>query len=265
MRLAIDLGGTHLRAAVRNDAAPWAHLCKERRPVGFSPQNLVERLTALLDGWQVRPASIGVSVAAVVGDAGRLKASENLGWADAPLGAILRDAFACPVVVETDVYCGAFYELRAGAARNLDSAVYIAVGTAVGHALILGGRVWRGATGAANALGHMVLQPDGAPCYCGHRGCLCTVASGLAQAGETPPPMPLEALAQAVGAAVTLLEPQAVILSGGALNQPWFELDAFAEAVRRFAYPAARLPEIVRSAATDPNLLGADFLALEQI
>ncbi|MDR3440125.1 ROK family protein [Telmatospirillum sp.] len=264
MRLAIDLGGTNLRVGARDGTAAWTHLHRERCQLGFSPQHLVARLHELIRRWQVTPTAIGVSVAAVVVDGGCLRGSENLGWAGVPLGSILHDAFHQPVAIETDVFCGAFYEVRAGAARGLSSALYISVGTGVGHAVILDGKVWRGAAGGANALGHLILQRDGAPCHCGHSGCLCTVASGLAQSDPTPPPKPIEHLAQAIGAAVTFFEPQTVILSGGALNQPWFALDPLVAAISQFAFPAARLPEVVLSPATEPNLLGADYLAMEQ-
>ena len=265
MRLAIDLGGTHLRIGARKDSGAWAHLHRERREPGFSPQHLVARLREFIATWQLAPTAIGVSVAAVVMEDGHLRGSENLGWADVPLGSILRKAFGLPTTIETDVFCGAFYEIRSGAARGLSSALYISVGTGVGHAVIIDGKLWRGAAGGANALGHLTLRPDGTPCYCGHRGCLCTVASGLAQAAAAPPRQPIEYLAQAIGGAVTFFEPHAVILSGGALNQPWFALDPLVAAIPQFAFPAARLPKIVLSPAIEPNLLGADLLALEQL
>lgn len=81
---------------------------------------------------------------------------------------------------------------------------------------------------------------------------------------KRPPSLiPLQALARGIGAAVTLFEPEMVVLSGGALNQPWFDLDRLAPLLPSFAYPASCLPRIVRSTTADPNLRGALHLCME--
>lgn len=266
MRVAVDLGGTHVRAAAGLPAEPWRFAHTSRRPQGMTPEALVGLLGEVFATWNLpggRPRSIGVSVAAVVDRNGILHGSENLGWSTVPLARVLQDAFGCPVGVDTDVFCGALFEAREGAARGVSSALYVGVGTGVGHALIVEGRVWRGAHGGANALGHLVLDRDGPPCYCGNRGCLCQTASGLAQAERPPSIEPLEALAHGLGSAVTLFEPEIVILSGGALNQPWLALDGLAHLLPRFSYPATRLPPLVRSPVPDPNLRGALQLGME--
>lgn len=263
MRIAIDLGGTHVRVAAAASAGGFRRLYKEPRPARFAPDDLVALLRALMADEGEAPRAIGVSVAAVVDREGRLSGSENLGWGGVPLRSILGTAFACPVAVETDVFCGALFEAREGAARGAGSALYLGIGTGVGHALILGGSVWRGAFGGANAFGHLVLDPAGQPCYCGNRGCLCQTASGLAQAGRPASDEPLLALARGIGSLVTLVEPERVILAGGALNQDWFDADRLTAFLPRFAYPAARLPQIVRTRADEPNLRGALHLAME--
>ena len=177
-----------------------------------------------------------------------------------PLAAIVAGAVGRPARVDSDVFCGALYEMRVGHARAASSALYIAVGTGIGHAFVLGGRVWRGAQGRANAMGHMVLWPDGAPCYCGGRGCLCGIASGRAQAVDRPPPGALDALAQAIGIALTLVEPALVILSGGALDQPWCDLEELERRIARFTYPGIVCPPILRSDVPDSSLRGAALL-----
>lgn len=263
MRIALDIGGTSLRIGAAEGGHAWSHSHRADWSGAIRPEEAMDILAARLDGWGIgRPEAIGVSVAAVVGPDGVLVASENLGWRDLPLRGLLEARFACPVIVETDVYCGALFEARTGEARGVGSALYMAVGTGIGHAFILGGRVWVGAGRGANALGHMVIDPGGAECYCGHRGCLCMRASGRAQA-TSPGAEPLDALAHAIGNAVTLVEPERVILSGGALNQPWFDIGALAAAIPAFSYPAAKQPQIVRSTVADPNLCGAVLMTKE--
>jgi predicted NBD/HSP70 family sugar kinase len=265
MRYAIDLGGTHVRVAAAQSGCEWRHQHRSRRPVGMTPADFITLLSDLTREWGTgHPQSIGVSAAAVVNDDGYLVASENLGWKDVPLRGLLMEAFSCPVLVETDVYCGAFYEARMGAAVGKTSALYLGIGTGVGHALIFNGRVWHGAKRGANAFGHSVIDPSGPRCYCGHQGCLCMTASGLAQSDKAADDLPLRHLAHSIGNAVTLVEPECVILAGGALNQPWFDIAKLAELIPNFSYPAALQPQLIRSDAADPNLCGALLLSMEQ-
>lgn len=266
MKLAIDLGGTHLRFGLGTGEGDWSETAMLRRPQGLTPGDLATLAGERLSAWHVAPAAlagIGVSVAATVDAAGRVLRAENLGWTDVPLAAALERALGRPVRVETDVFCGAAYEAAAGAARGARAALYIGVGTGIGHAFILDGTVWRGAEGRASAMGHLVLRPGGPPCYCGNAGCLCQVVSGKAQAQAAPPPAPLEALAQAIGLAATLIDPDRIVLGGGALHQPWFDLDDLVGRLPRFAYPGLSRPRVLRSEAADANLRGAALLLQE--
>ena len=54
---------------------------------------------------------------------------------------------------------------------------YVTIGTGIGGALILDGRLWRGASGFAGEFGHITIDPEGIECACGNIGCLETVAS----------------------------------------------------------------------------------------
>lgn len=260
MILAIDLGGTHLRMAIGDGVGDWGLAHRVRRQPGMDAAGLIAAVGEMLQSWDLpaaRLAGIGVSAAAVVAPDGTIRRAENIGWTDVPLARMLREAFDVPAIVETDVYCGALFEAQHGQARGAASALYVAAGTGVGHALILDGRVWRGAAGGANAIGHMVIERDGVRCYCGNAGCLCPRASGKAQASESAPGGALEALAQALGAALTLIEPETVILAGGALAQPWFDGARLVELLPHFAYPGLVLPRLVTSDVPDPNLRGA--------
>jgi predicted NBD/HSP70 family sugar kinase len=220
----------------------------------------------VLAGWSVNPATldgVGVSAAAVVDEKGTIVRAENIGWRHVQLGRLLADAVGRRTVIDTDVFCGALFETLHGRAQGVGSAIYISVGTGVGHALILDGKVWRGAARGANAMGHMVVRIGGARCYCGNAGCLCSLASGLAQSAEPPAAGAIEALAQAIGSAVTLIEPDLVILAGGALDQPWFDLAALQSLLPLFSYPGLTLPLVVKSDVADSNLRGAALLVKE--
>ena len=262
--LAIDLGGTRLRLAVGHGYGPWTHSATMSRPGSDDATGLISAIRETAAQWaamQQEWSAIGVSIAGIVANGGTVVRAENLGWTDLPLAEELADAFRLPVQVETDVFCGARYEAQIGAGASHRSMLYVALGTGIGHALVIDGQLWRGASGAANALGHMPVTDTGAECYCGGRDCLCLVAGGHAQAGPNPPPGATDALARALAAAITLVEPEIIVLAGGSLSAPWFDLAGLTASVDARRYPGTRQPNIVVSAVNDGNLRGAALIA----
>lgn len=129
---------------------------------------------------------VGVGVPGLVDvDRGAVKHAVNLGvdgeWLR--LRDLLGARLDLPVVVENDVNAAAL------GARSLDGAediVYLSIGTGLAAGLVLGGRLRRGAHGAAGEVGHVCVDPVGTVCQCGQRGCLETVASGSALAAAWP-------------------------------------------------------------------------------
>jgi glucokinase len=83
----------------------------------------------------------------------------------------LRQALGVPVELANDVQVGVMSESALGAGRPYQSMLGIFCGTGVGGGIVLDKELWLG-RGAAGEIGHMVVQPDGAPCPCGRRGCL---------------------------------------------------------------------------------------------
>ncbi len=86
----------------------------------------------------------------------------------------LREKFGVPVLVDNDANLGALAEQWWGASRGVDNSVFIKVATGIGSGHIIGGRIYRGATGTAGEIGHMAIDPNGKLCICGVRGCLAT-------------------------------------------------------------------------------------------
>lgn len=256
MILAVDLGGTSLRIAAGETSRGWRHQRSGPHPEPLTAASVTVAIRDAMRAWRLRAvAGCGIAIAGLVDDGHRtVRRAENLGWREVGLAEHVEAVLGCPVRVDTDVFCGALFEARHGLARGLGSALYVAVGTGIGHAFLIDGRVWRGRAGAANALGHLAMLPAGAACGCGNAGCLCTLASGRVEAAD------LGELARALGIAVTMLEPERVVLSGGALAQPWFDLERLRRLVPGFSYPGAGAVEIERSRVPDPNLRGAACL-----
>lgn len=98
----------------------------------------------------------------------------------------LERRFGAPTWVDNDVNLMALGELRSGLARGVDDFVYVRVGRGIGGGIVSGGRLHRGAQGAAGALGHIkVVENSSIVCRCGSTGCLQTVASGGALLAAT--------------------------------------------------------------------------------
>jgi glucokinase len=89
-----------------------------------------------------------------------------------------------PVFADNDARVALAGEVAWGAARGLQSVVMLTLGKGVGGAALVGGRLLRGHAGAAGNLGHLTIDPNGAACSCGNRGCLETVFSAKAIEGE---------------------------------------------------------------------------------
>jgi glucokinase len=108
----------------------------------------------------------------------------NLAWRDEPVRKQLEDRLERRVIVENDANAAAWAEVRLGAARGEKDVVMITVGTGIGGAIVIDGRLYRGRWGAAGEPGHYRVVPDGRLCGCGNRGCWEQYASGSALVAE---------------------------------------------------------------------------------
>ena len=114
---------------------------------------------------------------------GWIKKTPKPGWSDTPLLPSMQDALGVPVMIDTDVNAAALAEWQLGAAKGLESCVYVTIGTGIGAGLVIGGRLVHGLVHPE--LGHMLLRPgsgDQTPVgFCPyHQGCLEGLASGPA-------------------------------------------------------------------------------------
>jgi predicted NBD/HSP70 family sugar kinase len=125
-----------------------------------------------------RVLGIGVAVSAPVIDS-RLLGSPPmlLDWGGVDISGILAERTGLPVHLGNDATLGALAEWRLGAGAAVDDMVYVMLGEGVGSGLILGGRLYTGASGTAGELGHLTVVRDGKVCRCGGRGCLETLVS----------------------------------------------------------------------------------------
>ncbi|WP_093649093.1 ROK family protein [Streptomyces sp. 2314.4] len=235
-------------------------------------------------------AAAGVAVPGIVDErAGQAVYASNLGWRDVPLRALLSERLGgVPVALGHDVRCGGLAEGRIGAGRDADRFLFVPLGTGIAGAIGIGGRIEAGAHGSAGEIGHIVVRPGGLECGCGQRGCLETVASAaavgrdwaaacgdpLAGAADAAKAVAsgdeqaravwqraVDALADGLVTALTLLDPQTLIIGGGLAEAGDTLFAPLREAVRR-RVTFQRLPSIVPAALGDAaGCLGAGLLA----
>ncbi|MBS1884683.1 MAG: ROK family protein, partial [Actinobacteria bacterium] len=103
-----------------------------------------------------------------------------------PFGDDVAERVGLPVFLDNDGNVAAYAEYLYGAARDKPTMVMVTIGTGIGGGLIIGGEIFRGATGAGAELGHVVIQADGPPCQgnCPNHGCVEALASGTALGRE---------------------------------------------------------------------------------
>lgn len=108
------------------------------------------------------------------------------GWVDVPLQAMVQEATGLETTMDKDVTGAAVAETWAGAPGGTDTFAFFYLGTGLGCGLVLGGEVYRGSSGNAGEIGHIIVDPDGPECFdgCGMRGTIATVLEPVRIIGE---------------------------------------------------------------------------------
>jgi glucokinase len=104
----------------------------------------------------------------------------NLGWVDMPLRDRVADGLKLPTVLDNDANCAIYGEWWRGAAQGVEHVIGLTIGTGIGGGIILGGKIYHGASDVAGEIGHMTIDANGRLCKCGNQGCLEAYASGPA-------------------------------------------------------------------------------------
>jgi glucokinase len=157
----VDVGGTKVAAGVLRDGVLSS---QETTPTDQSDSNaLVDQLAAVIRG-QIDAAGdtvagVGLGVPSVIDFAsGRVRSTVNLPLRDVPLRELLRERLELPVYVDNDATYAALAEAHDDEGRlEVRDLVMFTIGTGVGGGIVIGGRIYRGATGAAGELGHHII------------------------------------------------------------------------------------------------------------
>jgi glucokinase-like ROK family protein len=182
--LGVDLDTAHVAVTLTNLRGSVLAWEKEMHPVGDDPPGALALATRLaercLESWGGRRRlllGIGMAVPSPI-DRARPGFLDDLvmpGWKGVDVSEGLRRRFKVPVLIDNDANLGALAERWWGAGRDVDDFAYVKLATGIGAGFFVDGRIYRGASGTAGEVGHLAMDPDGAPCSCGLRGCLVTL------------------------------------------------------------------------------------------
>lgn len=178
----IDIGGTNIKFGLfdatgnvlyRNQKPTMAE--KGPQPLMHLIANIGEQLLyyAAEEDYHVdyvgvgSPGAINCDTGQVIGPCPNI---EN--WTGMEIGKILSERLNLPVFVDNDVNAMALAECRFGAARHSKEVLCVTVGTGIGGAVIIGGKVIHGYNYTAGELGHITINFEGPDCACGNKGCL---------------------------------------------------------------------------------------------
>lgn len=185
--LGVDIGGTKVAAGLVNARGKVLHASRVPMSARGSAEQGFRAVCDAIDAVMLHaPAkkaeAIGLcSPGSVDSESGMVLRTANLPcWRNFPLARRIEKRYRLPTRLINDANAAALAEARWGAGRGNASVFYVSLGTGIGTALVLQGRIHEGLTGGAGEGGHMTINFRGPLCGCGKRGCVELYASGTA-------------------------------------------------------------------------------------
>ena len=244
-RIGIDVGGTKIEGIVLDSKGHEVVRKRCATPIfeGYDAvvqciADLYRNLTTSIYG---AGHTLGIGTPGSISPTGLLRNCNATALNGKRLHDDLEQRIDRPFAMANDANCFALAESRSGAAAHCQDVLGLVLGTGVGAGLIVGGQLIAGRNGIAGEWGHMVLDRQGPPCYCGRRGCVERYLSGpaleqqyadttgldlgaarivnRARAGETAAFAVLDRFldnfAQAVANVIAVVDPQVIVIGGG--------------------------------------------------
>ncbi|MDG4806534.1 ROK family protein [Micromonospora sp. WMMD1120] len=301
--VALDVGGTGMKCALVRPDGDTVHTERHPTDAGRGPAAVVGTVLDVAGGLAAKarangrtPIAVGIAVPGVVDETrGVAVWSANVGFRDVPLRDLAVTRLGLPTALGHDVRVGGLAEARLGAGRGTDHVLFVAIGTGIAAAHVVGGTAAVGAHGAPGEIGHIMVRPDGPRCGCGRPGCLEALASAAAigrryaEVAGTPgdaavtaaevaeraaagEPLAgrvwreaVDALADGLATGQALFDVATIVLGGGLVRAGDLLLTPLRAALReRMTFH--REPRLVAAALGDEaGCLGAALLALDAI
>lgn len=289
--LGIDLGGTAIKLGRFSKDGTCLQSLSVPTPQPSTPQAVLEAMVAAIA--IVDPAkeagAIGLGTPGPADATGRIaRVAINLtDWHDVPLADWLEDKTGYPTMIANDANCAGLGEAWLGAGRWYRNLILLTLGTGVGGAIILDGRLFVGHHGTAGELGLITLNPDGPHCNSGNRGSMesyLAVPAIRQRTGLEPEELGMLALAgdpkalefwqtygRELGAGLAsliyVLTPEAIIIGGGVSASADFFFPAVLVEIEQRVLPSSRagLQLLKAELGNQAGIVGAAKLAWEKV
>lgn len=289
--IGIDLGGTSIKLGTFTADGTCVKSLNVHTPQPATPEAVLSTILEAIN--QIDPENktiaIGIGTPGPADSTGKIaKVAINLtGWQNVPLAAWLEAKTGKPTILANDANCAGLGEAWLGAGRNFANMILLTLGTGVGGAIILNGKLFIGHNAAAGELGLITLRPDGPMCNSGNQGSLEQYLSISAIRHRTgKEPIELGTLAKngdvqalrfwqdygtdlgiGLTSLIYVLTPQAIIIGGGvSANFPYFIPSVKAEIEKR-VLPSSRegLQILLAELGNNAGMVGAAKLAWENV
>ncbi len=187
MKIGIDIGGSHVAIGLINENGKI--IAKEDKDLNNDLQSkdyckklvdtIIELISKILEENKIDIKGIkliGIAIPGTVSDTHIIKA-KNLHIKDFNIVSEINKYFNIPIVLRNDAKCAAIAEKEYGSLKKYDDAVFLTIGTGIGGAVYLGGKLLKPKKYEGFEIGHMVIKKDGIKCNCGRKGCFEKYAS----------------------------------------------------------------------------------------
>lgn len=295
LHLGIDIGGTKVALGLVNENN---ELVLKGKLMVKDIDNIVEEIKNFLDVHFAENnisfndiASCGIGVPGTVSDDGRTAIKvPNLNLENAAFAEEFENVLGMPVTLVQDSRAAAYGEYCAGNAQGCKTLICIALGTGIGTGVVIDGKIYNGALGAAGELGHVPAVEGGRPCGCGKVGCVEKYAAGrglditaaeVLGEGKTARDLfeaakngcdkakariseAVEILGRTIVAACNLLSPDCVLFTGGLVGQKELYIEPLIAYINEHVYSSGKMPKLeIALLDADAPLVGAAIVGKE--
>jgi len=302
--IALDLGGTAIKFGIINEIGKIRYediLPTNAESALLVVENLklaIRKCLKVSEQQKIKVSGVGLGTPGIVDLTYRivLGGADNIeGWVNVHLAELLEAEFPLPVFLNNDANMMGLGEQWQGAARGCSDVVFLTVGTGIGGAVIIDGKLYGGYANRGTELGHIPLEINGKPCTCGSIGCLEAYASTSALVEEyialvgskkttdevngkwvveeyhKGVPEAVEVmnnhflyLGRGIAALVNIFSPQKVVIGGGISEAGEFYVENISDVFKNYAMPDCAINTTVCSATlgNKAGLFGATRWAL---
>lgn len=181
MKIGIDLGGSHIAIGVINndgfivEKVEKRLLAKEKKDIETAIESyIIKNVKDLKEKYKI--SEIGIAVPGTIYGTEIIK-SVNLGVKNYNLAQNLKREIDLPIKIRNDAKCAAIAESKIGALKDYKRSIFLTLGTGIGGAVIINGKLLDTGDLPGCEFGHMIIQKDGIKCNCGKNGCFEKYAS----------------------------------------------------------------------------------------